>query len=123
LTQMVSALSYDGTRVIVLTGAGKAFCAGAGEHDDPGAVVGQRRDHLGELDHELAVERVAGVRAVERDRGHEAVPVEPDAAHIRKTPKVVSGTGPHAAAARPKASTLRVSTGSITPSSQRRAVE
>jgi methylglutaconyl-CoA hydratase len=29
LTQMVSALSYDGTRVIVLAGAGKAFCAGA----------------------------------------------------------------------------------------------
>jgi methylglutaconyl-CoA hydratase len=29
LTQMISALSYDGTRVIVLTGAGDAFCAGA----------------------------------------------------------------------------------------------
>jgi methylglutaconyl-CoA hydratase len=29
LTQMISALSYDGTRVIVLAGAGKAFCAGA----------------------------------------------------------------------------------------------
>ena len=29
LTQMISALSGDGTRVIVLTGAGKAFCAGA----------------------------------------------------------------------------------------------
>jgi methylglutaconyl-CoA hydratase len=29
LTQMISALSYDGTRVIVIAGAGKAFCAGA----------------------------------------------------------------------------------------------
>ena len=29
LTQMFSALAYDGTRVIVLTGAGPAFCAGA----------------------------------------------------------------------------------------------
>jgi methylglutaconyl-CoA hydratase len=29
LTQMISALSYDGTRVIVLTGAGDVFCAGA----------------------------------------------------------------------------------------------
>jgi enoyl-CoA hydratase/carnithine racemase len=29
LTQMFSTLAYDGTRVIVLTGAGTAFCAGA----------------------------------------------------------------------------------------------
>ena len=29
LTQMISALSGDGTRVIVLTGAGNSFCAGA----------------------------------------------------------------------------------------------
>ena len=29
LTQMFSALAYDGTRVIVLTGAGPVFCAGA----------------------------------------------------------------------------------------------
>lgn len=29
LTQMISALSGDGTRVIVLTGAGSSFCAGA----------------------------------------------------------------------------------------------
>jgi methylglutaconyl-CoA hydratase len=29
LTQMFQTLSYDGTRVIVLTGAGTAFCAGA----------------------------------------------------------------------------------------------
>jgi enoyl-CoA hydratase/carnithine racemase len=29
LTQMFSTLAYDGTRVIVLTGAGPAFCAGA----------------------------------------------------------------------------------------------
>jgi methylglutaconyl-CoA hydratase len=29
LTQMISALSYDGTRVIVLTGSGETFCAGA----------------------------------------------------------------------------------------------
>lgn len=29
LTQMFSTLAYDGTRVIVLTGAGSAFCAGA----------------------------------------------------------------------------------------------
>ena len=43
--------------------------------------------------------------------------------YIRKTPKVVSGTGALAAAASPSASTRRVSSGSMIPSSQRRAVE
>ena len=44
-------------------------------------------------------------------------------AYIRKTPKVVSGMGAFSAAEIPSATTRRVSTGSITPSSQRRAVE
>ena len=43
--------------------------------------------------------------------------------HIRNTPKVVSGTGAFAAAARPSARTRRVSRGSMIPSSQSRAVE
>src|SRR5206468_13103014 len=43
--------------------------------------------------------------------------------HMRKTPNVVSGTGAFAAAARPRASTRRVSRGSTMPSSQSRAVE
>ena len=43
--------------------------------------------------------------------------------YIRKTPNVVSGTGAFAAAARPSASTRRVSSGSMIPSSQSRAVE
>ena len=46
-----------------------------------------------------------------------------EAAHIRKTPKRGSGIGARAAAARPSARTRRVSRGSITPSSHRRAVE
>jgi RNA polymerase sigma factor (sigma-70 family) len=43
--------------------------------------------------------------------------------YIRKIPKVVSGTGALSAAEIPSAITLRVSTGSTIPSSQRRAVE
>src|SRR5262245_11065005 len=46
-----------------------------------------------------------------------------EAHHIRNTPNVVSGIGAFSALARPSASTRRVSSGSITPSSQRRAVE
>ena len=43
--------------------------------------------------------------------------------HIRKTPNVVSGIGALSAAARPSASTRRVSSGSMMPSSHSRAVE
>src|SRR3954452_15626618 len=43
--------------------------------------------------------------------------------HIRKMPNVVSGIGAFNAEARPSASTRRVPSGSMTPSSQRRAVE
>ena len=43
-------------------------------------------------------------------------------AYIRKMPQLGSGMGAFAAAARPRARTRRVSIGSITPSSQRRAV-
>ena len=43
--------------------------------------------------------------------------------YIRKIPKVVSGIGALSDAEIPSAITLRVSTGSTIPSSQRRAVE
>ena len=43
--------------------------------------------------------------------------------YIRKMPNAVSGTGAFAAAASPSASTRRVSSGSMIPSSHRRAVE
>src|SRR5712691_11958869 len=45
------------------------------------------------------------------------------AAHIRKMPNVVSGIGAFSAAEIPSASTRRVSSGSMMPSSQSRAVE
>jgi hypothetical protein len=44
------------------------------------------------------------------------------AAHMRKMPKRGSGIGAPVAAARPRPRTRRVSSGSIRPSSQRRAV-
>jgi hypothetical protein len=44
-------------------------------------------------------------------------------AHIRKTPKAGSARGAFAAADRDRPSTVRVSSGSITPSSHSRAVE
>jgi hypothetical protein len=44
-------------------------------------------------------------------------------AYILKTPKVVSSGGAFAAAERPRARTMRVSIGSMTPSSQSLAVE
>ena len=43
--------------------------------------------------------------------------------YIRKTPNGVSGIGALSAAERPRPSTMRVSTGSMIPSSHRRAVE
>ena len=46
-----------------------------------------------------------------------------DQLHIRKTPNVVSGIGAFSAAEMPSASTRRVSSGSMMPSSQSRAVE
>jgi len=57
-----------------------------------------------------------GLDVVEMDDG------VPDG-YIRKTPKVVSGTGAFAAAANPSARTRLVSSGSMMPSSQSRAVE
>ena len=69
------------------------------------------------------VEGVAPLGPVEPDARDAAVALDREAAHIRNTPKRGSGMGARAAAARPSASTRRVSRGSITPSSHRRALE
>ena len=53
----------------------------------------------------------------------QAAPERATTPYIRKIPKVVSGIGALSAAEIPSAITLRVSTGSTIPSSQRRAVE
>ena len=55
--------------------------------------------------------------------GPQTRPLTQTADYILKTPKTVSGIGAFSAAEIPSASTRRVSSGSMTPSSHRRAVE
>src|SRR5215210_517257 len=84
----------------------------------------EARPSRGQLDHlhllaAIAVRARVGRRLV--DRRLDALAAEPP--HIRKTPKVVSGIGALSAAEIPSASTRRVSSGSMTPSSHSRVVE
>jgi RNA polymerase sigma-70 factor (ECF subfamily) len=77
---------------------------------------------------EVAVDPAALLETAGQEAGTPKLPAlapaaEAPDAYIRKTPKVVSGIGALSAAEIPSATTRRVSTGSITPSSQRRAVE
>jgi hypothetical protein len=97
--------------------------ARARQDEDARAVERQGSHEFAELDHHPGLERVSGLGPVESQRGDRAVACQADGAHIRNTPKVVSGTGAYAAAAMPRASTRRVSAGSMMPSSHRRAVE
>ena len=97
--------------------------ARARQDEDARAVERQGGHEVAELDHHPGLERVSSLGPVEGQRGDRAVACEADRAHIRNTPKVVSGTGACAAAARPSARTRRVSAGSMMPSSHRRAVE
>src|SRR5215210_6572415 len=85
---------------------------------------GEARPARRQLDHLHLLPTVAvraGVRRRLVDRGPFPFPAEPP--HIRKMPKVVSGIGAFRAAEMPNARTRRVSSGSMTPSSHRRAVE
>src|SRR4029077_20696373 len=93
---------------------------GAGEHHHADAVVGLcLADPPGELLHQGGPERVPPLRAIEGEREHGPLAVGRPAAHIRNTPKVVVAAGAREAASSPNARTSRVSSGSITPSSQR----
>src|SRR5215211_8344148 len=86
------------------------------------------RWRLGDLDdlHVLGADAVrVPVRLDLSDRIRLPPPPPEQEAHryIRKMPNVVSGIGAFSAAERPSASTRRVSSGSMIPSSQSRAVE
>src|SRR4051794_11667307 len=71
----------------------------------------------------LAVRALVRLRLADRLRLLLAPPAERPHRYIRKTPKVVSGMGAFNAAEIPSASTRRVSSGSMMPSSHSRAVE
>src|SRR5262249_29982661 len=71
----------------------------------------------------LAVGMLVCLRLADRAGLRPAPPAERPHGYIRKTPKVVSGIGAFNAAEMPSASTRRVSSGSMMPSSQSRAVE
>src|SRR3954454_7319915 len=78
--------------------------------------------------HDLDIARCVAVRVVVRlgfpERAQALLSLAAEEPHhIRKMPNVVSGIGAFNAEASPSASTRRVSSGSMTPSSQRRAVE
>ena len=96
----------------------------AGRADaDESAHGGQPQKTTGELATGLNGISTSAQRQVARALTTlQAVP-ERATRYIRKIPKVVSGIGALSAAEIPRAITLRVSTGSTIPSSQRRAVE
>ena len=88
------------------------------------------RDHLhlaARHGHELRAPQQTEIAVAQDVVGRSASPLSwwlaSSAAHIRNTPKRVSGIGAFSAADMPKASTVRVSAGAITPSSHSRAVE
>src|SRR6476661_5385163 len=96
--------------------------------DEPASVVDEVEPsilddaHLGEVDLARMLESEA---AHGSDREAGGVRHRSDATgvpHIRKTPNRVSGIGAWREASRPSARMRRVSHGSMTPSSQRRAV-
>ena len=71
LTALHAAEADEGVRSIVLTGAGPAFCAGAGEHDAAHAFVGFRGVQCGEQSlRERVIECVAFVGPVHGEDAH-----------------------------------------------------
>src|SRR5262249_37615044 len=87
-------------------------------------VAGTPRLQLDDLDIAggVAVRVVVHLRLAELVQALLRLAAE-EAHHIRNTPNVVSGIGAFSGLARPRASRRRVSSGSVTPSSHRRAVE
>src|SRR5215471_3691743 len=72
---------------------------------------------------EFVVKRVVNFRTVEDNKSNVLMDLDlQHGSHIRNTPKRVSSCGAFIAAEIPRARTLRVSRGSMIPSSQRRAV-
>src|SRR6266542_4734839 len=106
----------------VQVGASAEDRAFTGKHQHARPVVGlHARETVAQRVDQLPVECVTHLGPVEPDTQDGTVTRDVEhSRYILNTPNVVSGMGALSAAAIPSASTWRVSTGSITPSSQRR---
>ena len=106
----------------VEVGAGAERRAVAGEDDDAHLVILPHGDErVVQLLDESIVERVAQLGPVERDACNAALLVDSEH-YIRKTPNFVSSTGALSEAEMARPRSRRVSAGSTTPSSHRRAL-
>ena len=102
----------------------------SGEDDDADVrVISQLVESGLERSDEVIVKGVVEFRALQGKRNDGTVTGDRQRwgllvchGHMRKTPKDVSGMGAFKAALMPRASVVRVSSGSRIPSSQRRAV-
>ena len=111
----------------VQVGAGAEGTALARQHRDARRAVGaDRLEGLVQRGDDLLVEGVVHLGPPECDGGDSFVTGELDVlgshGYMRKTPKLVSGIGAFREALMPSARTVRVSSGSMMPSSHRRAV-
>src|SRR2546425_10824714 len=109
-------------------GASAEGFAVAAQHDGAQrGVAGEVCEDLRKFGNHCVIERVAHLRAVEEDAGGGAVALHIKRLHtscpqMRNTPNFVSGIGALKLALSARASTRRVSAGSMTPSSHRRAL-
>ncbi len=108
--------------------AGRERRTRAGQHEHAnGSVRADAAEGIGEIADDRLVERIAPLRPVERERGDAARvgrkgEIARAHAHIRKMPNSVLAIGALRLAESASARTRRVWAGSITPSSQRRAL-
>src|SRR5215471_4122707 len=106
------------------------ICAGterltiAGEDNDAHFITpAELGEGLGHLPREFIIKCVMDFRAVQNDKSDTLVNIDlQHGSYIRNTPNRVSSCGAFLAAEIPRPRTIRVSKGSMTPSSQRRAV-
>src|SRR5215471_20594032 len=108
----------------VQIGAGAERLTIAGEDNDAHFITpAEFGEGLGHLPREFIIKCVMDFRAVQNDKSDTLVDIDlQHGSYIRNTPNRVSSCGAFLAAEIPRPRTIRVSKGSMTPSSQRRAV-
>ena len=110
----------------------KGLSMSAEHHCTQVIILGELLELIAQLGDHLVIKRVTYIGAIEVHIGYAGASPRVEcgldclghrsSCYMRKTPKRVSGIGARSAAAKPKASTRRVSTGSMMPSSHKRAV-